>query len=156
MIDDSNGAVFGFHKRRVKCAAAEIENQPVLLGHVRLIPIGEGCRDRLLDKGALVESCELAGVPIPKSVESKSLVPILHGTASQIYPAIYGYYHKYQRMIRTDRWKFIEYPLVKRTQLFDLQSDPFEMNDLSEDALHQETVNALRTKLHEQLDEYAK
>jgi arylsulfatase A-like enzyme len=35
-----------------------------------------------------------------------------------------------QHAIRDDRWKLIRYPQVNRTQLFDLQSDPQERNDL--------------------------
>jgi len=36
-----------------------------------------------------------------------------------------------QRSIRDERWKLIRYPLINKTQLFDLQADPHEMTDLA-------------------------
>jgi arylsulfatase A-like enzyme len=41
-----------------------------------------------------------------------------------------------QRAVRDERWKLIRYPEANRTQLFDLQSDPNEMNDLGGDPGH--------------------
>ena len=39
-------------------------------------------------------------------------------------------------MIREKRWKYIHYNLF-RPQLFDLDNDPAELNDLGDDAAHQ-------------------
>jgi arylsulfatase A-like enzyme len=71
--------------------------------------------------------CNLAGVPVPDTVEAKSFATLLAGKRSEIHPEIYGYFRDSQRMIRTDRWKLIHYPLVEQWQLFDLQRDPFEL-----------------------------
>ncbi|MEO1971913.1 MAG: sulfatase/phosphatase domain-containing protein, partial [Pirellulaceae bacterium] len=68
---------------------------------------------------------------------------------------VYGYFRDRQRMIRTQRWKLIEYPRIERLQLFDLQVDPRETNDLSRDFSHLETVNQMRTQLHVWLAEQA-
>jgi arylsulfatase A-like enzyme len=40
-------------------------------------------------------------------------------------------YMKVQRAVRDDRWKLIRYPQIDRTQLFDLQADPYETNNLA-------------------------
>ena len=56
---------------------------------------------------------------------------MLDGKVSQVRSEVFGYFRNFQRMIRTDRWKFIEYPQVDRVQLFDLKNDPLELNDLS-------------------------
>ena len=93
-------------------------------------------------------TCELAGVSVPKSVDGRSLVPVLHGTAAQIRPAIYGYFRNHQRMVRTDRWKLIHYPQLKRHQLFDLSHDPAERDDLSSDPAHAKVTAGLASKLH--------
>lgn len=92
-------------------------------------------------------SCDLAGVPIPKSVEGKSLKPVLTGDSEAIYDEVYGYFRNYQRMIRTDRWKLIAYPHLDRVQLYDLKNDPLEQHDLSQDPKHQKVLSALRQKL---------
>ncbi|MBI4626896.1 MAG: sulfatase-like hydrolase/transferase [Verrucomicrobia bacterium] len=83
--------------------------------------------------------CELAGIPIPATVEGRSVVPVLAGLAREIYPEVYAYWHKptknaelpIQRMVRTERWKLIYYSHLNRYQLFDLASDPHELKDLS-------------------------
>jgi arylsulfatase A-like enzyme len=91
--------------------------------------------------------CELVGAKIPPSVESHSLVPVIRGEKPEIYPFIVGYFQDSQRMIRTDRWKYIRYPKADREQLFDLAHDPLEQHDLSGDAQHADIMSELRTKL---------
>lgn len=113
------------------------------------IPRGKRTEAQIYLRDMYPTTCELAGIPIPKSVESKSFLPILRGTATQIYPAIYGYYSTHQRMIRTQRWKLISYPQLSRQQLFDLKNDPFEKMDLSSNPQHQQTLTDLAKELDE-------
>lgn len=49
-------------------------------------------------------------------------------------------------MLRDDRWKYVEYQGY-RPQLFDLQADPRELNDLGADPAHEDVCR----KLHERL-----
>jgi arylsulfatase A-like enzyme len=99
--------------------------------------------------------CELAGIAIPDTVEGRSLVPVLSGRAREIYPEIYAYWHRadysaslpIQRMVRTERWKLIYYSHLNRYQLFDLDTDPHELRDLSSIAENQTVMAELRRKL---------
>jgi arylsulfatase A-like enzyme len=91
--------------------------------------------------------CELAGLPIPKSVQGKSLLPVLRGQADRIHDFVIAYFMGTQRMIRDERWKLVVYPQAGRQQLFDLQTDPHELHDLSADASHTERLAGLRAKL---------
>ena len=95
------------------------------------VPKGKRTDAQIYLRDMYPTTCELAGIPIPESVEAKSFVPILNGTARQIHPAVFGYFHKYQRMIRTERWKLIYYPQLDKHQLFDLKNDLSERVDLS-------------------------
>jgi arylsulfatase A-like enzyme len=52
-----------------------------------------------------------------------------------------------QRMICDGRWKYIRYPKAGREQLFDLEADPQELNDLSASTAHEARREALRTGL---------
>ena len=52
-------------------------------------------------------------------------------------------------MIRTDRWKLIFYPHLGRYQLFDLEADPHEVNDLSADASQADRVKRLRKQMEQ-------
>ncbi len=75
--------------------------------------------------------CELTGTPIPAEVESKSLVPVITGKTGKVRDYCFTAYRNCQRAVRDERWKVIRYPLVDKTQLFDLEKDPDELNDLS-------------------------
>jgi arylsulfatase A-like enzyme len=91
--------------------------------------------------------CELAGVPIPRSVEAKSQAAVIHGTAQRVHNEVFTYFMNFQRAIRTDRWKLIHYPQIDRDQLFDLGADPDELHDLSKVPQHSATLAELRQKL---------
>ena len=74
--------------------------------------------------------CELAGIPVPAGLDAKSLKPVIDGRQSKMRDCLFTAYRNCQRAIRDERWKLIRYPLIDKTQLFDLQNDPHEMNDL--------------------------
>jgi arylsulfatase A-like enzyme len=93
--------------------------------------------------------CELAGVPVPETVEGRSVVPLLRGKVKSVHPAAFGYFRDTQRMIRTDRWKLIHYPRIGKFQLFDLTQDPAELKDLSDEPRHAEVLADLRTRLRQ-------
>ena len=76
---------------------------------------------------------DLAGIPVPDSVEGISMVgeerrPYLFGEVGEGPMAA--------RMIRQGQYKLIYYPTGNRFHLFDLDADPQEMHDLSEEASH--------------------
>ena len=94
-------------------------------------------------------SCDLAGVPIPETVEFPSLVPLLNGGFYPHTDAIFGSYEGYQRMVRTDKYKLIVYPKINRIQLFNIQDDPWELYDLSGDPGNKKIIARLKRRLKE-------
>ena len=76
---------------------------------------------------------------------------MLNGDTDEIHPFVAGYFRSSQRMIRTARWKLIDYPLVGRRQLFDLQEDPDERVNLIDYDQHQQVANRLETQLEKWL-----
>jgi choline-sulfatase len=91
---------------------------------------------------------ELSGTTIPSTVTGKSLAPLLRHQTDRVHDFVTGIFADTQRMICDDRWKFILYPKANREQLFDLQNDPHELNDLSADPAQQAKREELRAKLH--------
>ena len=93
--------------------------------------------------------CDLAGVDGPGDrIDGLSLLPALRGEKKQIHPFIVGYFRNFQRMVRDENWKYIEYPAADRQQLFHLSDDPDELHDLSADPTHVRTKAALAITLH--------
>jgi arylsulfatase A-like enzyme len=77
--------------------------------------------------------CDLTGLPVPATVEGKSLAPLLKNPKAKVRDTVFFAYRHVQRGVRTDRWKLIRYNVngLQTTQLFDLQSDPLEIKNLA-------------------------
>ncbi len=87
---------------------------------------------------------DLAGLPIPETVDGLSMVgeqrrEVLYGECGEDRMAT--------RMVRDERYKLIYYPTGNRVQLFDLQNDPQELEDLAGSA----AVADVQARLTEQL-----
>lgn len=98
--------------------------------------------------------CELAGIPVPKGLDAKSLAPVIENKQPKVRDYLFTAYRECQRSIRDDRWKLIRYPQINKTQLFDLQADPHEMTDLSDKPEHAGKVEKLMALLAQAQKEY--
>jgi len=88
--------------------------------------------------------CDLAGVPIPDTVEGVSLAS---QKRREFFYGEYGEGTRATRMLRDERFKLIYYPAGNRVQLFDLRDDPQEMADLSAVAEYSAIRERLTTRL---------
>ena len=98
--------------------------------------------------------CDLAGIPIPEGLDAKSLKPVITGKQDKIRDTVFTAYKKVQRSIRDDRWHLMVYPQVGVTQLFDLQNDPHEMNNLATNPEYARKVDEMRALLVETRTQY--
>lgn len=87
---------------------------------------------------------DLAGIPVPDSVEGLSMVG--SETRDLMYCEVADDDHA-SRMVTDGRNKLIYYPVGNRSQLFDLKADPHEMTDLATDPEHA----GIRARLEERL-----
>ena len=99
--------------------------------------------------------CEMVGLPIPKTVEGKSLAPVLAGRTKAVRDGVFGAYRNLQRMVRDERYKLIKYAVKgeKHTQLFDLVDDPWETKNLAEDPAFAKQLAALEARMNRCLKE---
>ena len=98
----------------------------------------------------------MIGHPIPKTVEGQSLLPVLKGSKDSLRESLFLAYTKLQRGVRTDEnWKLIKYNVkgVQTTQLFNLNEDPFEMNNLVSDDRCRQHLTALTLLLKQSMND---
>lgn len=93
---------------------------------------------------AMATSLDIAGVEKPTYIDFHSFLDIAKGKETKSkYDAIYGGYLDVQRMIRKDGYKLMVFPKIKKLLLFNLSTDPEEMNDISGLPEQQERVTSL-------------
>ena len=94
---------------------------------------------------------KLCNVPGPATSEGREFTTTLHDPSQPSRPHLMFAYRNIQRAIRDERWKLIRYPLVDRTQLFDLQNDPEETTNLAADPRHAAKVSELQALLEKEM-----
>ena len=101
--------------------------------------------------------CDLTGISIPESVEGQSMAGVFRDPTMEMRGALYFAYTQCQRAVKKDRYKLIEYVVDGRhtqTQLFDLNADPGEKQNLAVKKEHKKTVEDLRNELYRLRDSW--
>lgn len=91
--------------------------------------------------------CDIAGTEVPGGLDGKSLKPVIKGLSSGVRDTLFLSYRDVQRAVRDSRYKLIRYPQVNVTQLFDLQTDPDEINNLADRPQQSERIKTLTVEL---------
>ena len=120
------------------------------------IPEGERRDDYVYLLDIYPTLCDLLGIASPDSAEGQSLKGVMDDANAQVRETLFTAYCEYQRMVKDDRFKLIEYVVDGRrtTQLYDLQNDPLEMNNLAADAEYGDRLASLREILIWYRDEW--
>ena len=106
---------------------------------------------------------ELGGAPVPADMDGRSLVPVLDGSvesvrdellveyySDQVFPRIQNMGYK---ALRTNRFKYIRYEeLEGMDELYDLDSDPFELDNLLPDRVPAGVLEDLTARMRAVLD----
>lgn len=94
----------------------------------------------------MATSLDIAESEKPKHVQFKSLMPMLNGKKGGL-KTVYGAYVDFQRMAISDQHKLLLFPKIKKAQLFDLEKDPEEMQDISSKPESKEKMKSLFKEL---------
>ena len=164
IYSSDHGSMLGAHGLAGKWLMYEESiRMPLIVRDPRMPPSKRGrrCERMALSIDLAPTMLALAGVPIPEQMQGRSLVPLLDNEQADWRQDFY-YEHVYNTKpprrpivkcegVRTDRWKYTRYPDVKPPyeQLFDLQVDAVEMNNLAQSPDHATTLDQLRRRCDE-------
>ncbi|MGC8792662.1 MAG: sulfatase family protein [Bryobacteraceae bacterium] len=99
---------------------------------------------------------ELAGLAVPRSMQGRSLLPLLDPAARPPWRKDFFYEHTFTARgwiprvegVRTERWKYTRYldtvPLFE--ELYDLAADPYEERNLAREPSSQSVLEAMRAR----------
>jgi arylsulfatase len=89
---------------------------------------------------------ELAGLPLPQSVQGRSLLPLVQGKVETLHDAIFAETGEgfTSRMIRTPDWKLVV-SRPNKSELYDLRQDPGETRNVF--GAHPEVAQDLEARL---------
>ena len=143
VFTSDNGYFYGEHGLSVerRLAYEESIRMPLLIRYPKAIKAGTVRDEFALNIDLAPTLLELAGVSGPKTMEGRSLVPLLKGaktewrksflieySSDKVFPRIR---HMGYKAVRNERWKYIHYfELEGMDELYDLKADPYEMTNI--------------------------
>jgi arylsulfatase A-like enzyme len=102
--------------------------------------------------------CDVTGSLIPNTFQGRSLLPLILGEKYALREDIFAAYHGAQfglysqRMIRDRQWKYI-WNLTAEDELYDLESDPWELENLASDPNYKDILKLKRDRMFQWLNE---
>ncbi len=135
----------------------ESMHMPLLVRYPESINPGSVNNDLLMNVDFAPTLLDLAGADIPSDIQGKSFLPLLTREVDKPFrDAVYYHYYEYPYWhhvqphygIRTDRYKLIHYYYdVDQWELFDLENDPNELNNLYENKDQGNLIPELKQRL---------
>jgi len=129
---------------------------PFMISYPKLIQSKTTNSNLLLNIDFAPTILELAGISIPEDMQGTSFVSQLSLDSSDIREAVYYHYYEYPKWhmvqphygIRTNRFKLIHfYYSMDEWELYDLNNDPHEMNNLYGNPKYKKLIKQLKKKL---------
>ncbi len=132
---------------------------PLLIKYPNEIPKGKVSQQMVLNLDFAPTFLDYAGIPIPEEMQGVSLREVLNGEEPADWrDGIYYHYFEYPKGghdvkrhygIRTEDYKLIHYYFdIDEWELFDLQNDPDELNNLYNNLEYIHVVDSLTEKLN--------
>jgi arylsulfatase A-like enzyme len=132
---------------------------PLMIRYPNRVPAGETSDLMVLNLDLAPTMLDLAGVPVPSDMQGKSVMPLAEGKRTPQWRKDWLYeYYEYPgfenvrpcRGVRTERYKFVHFFLdPEEFELYDLQTDPDEKDNLYGKPGYEDLTAHLRARLAE-------
>ena len=132
---------------------------PFIISSKNIKPLSTADNNILISNGLDLYPtiCDFAGIPISENLLGKSIKPIAEGITTRLDRDFVVVETKFEgkhafgttgRALISKKFKYVLYNWGKnREQFFDLENDPFEMNNLASSKSHAKELNIFRQKL---------
>ena len=160
VFTSDEGYFYGEHGLSVerRLAYEESARVPLLVRYPRLVAAGRVVEPLTIALDLAPTLLQLGGAPIPPDLHGRSLVPLLRGErvpwrdafviehfSDNVFPRTRGMGY---RAVRTERFKYIRYTdLQGMDELYDLEQDPYEMENRIGDPQSGPVLDDLKQKL---------
>lgn len=159
-----NGFFWGEHGRGDKRMAYEESIRiPLLMRYPKLIEAKSIREQLVLNVDVAPTLLDLDGAAVPKNMHGRSLVPLLKNGGGDWRPSVLTEYfgNPHNRIpawqsVRTERWKYVRYVgagLDGLDELYDLQTDRYEMRNVIGESNASKTLAQMRSELDRLLAE---
>lgn len=175
IFSSDNGYHFGEHGIGDKRSAYEVSMRiPMILWYHGLPLNGKTHDASVLNIDVAPTILDFAGTSIPNEMQGKSWKPLLYGESKKIRDAfLYEYFFSYTDItdyeiqtcnppitptivaLRTDKAKLITYPGRDWVELFDLENDPYERDNLAKDPEYSSLLEEMKLELEREKERMA-
>ena len=144
----------------------ECQRMPLVVRYPKLIKAGTKADAFIMNVDFAPTFLDLAGLDIPEDIQGTSFVPVMNngGKAPKGWrDAVYYHYFEYPAEhsvkrhygVRTNRYKLIHfYNDIDEWEMYDLEKDPLEMNNIYTDSAQSEVRKELENRLTELRKQY--
>ena len=159
IFTSDHGDMLGNHRLQMKNSVAykEIANIPFIIKG-----FGVGVADTMASHIDVVPTIlEYMGIPLPKLLEGKSMLPYLYGKETSVNEAVFTEFTRYEldhdgfggfqpmRAVTTQKYKLVLH-LLDTDEFYDLEEDPFEVHN----RIYDSKLMLVRNRLHDMLLEH--
>ena len=138
---------------------------PLLVRYPKQIKAGSTSDDLVMNLDFAPTFVDEAGLPIPKEMQGRSLVPLFKKSVNEgewrngIYYHYYEFPHGWHSVrkhygIKTDRYKLIYFYGIDAWELYDLKYDPLEVNNLYGIPAYDSLADSLKKELRSLQEQY--
>ncbi len=142
----------------------ESHHMPFVIRYPKEIKPGSKTKDMILNLDFAPTFLDYAGVKKPSDIQGESIRPVLQGnTPDDWRQSVYYHYYEFPMVhmvkrhygVRTQRYKLIHFYFdIDAWELYDLEKDPNELNNVCDDPAYASVVKDLKKELQRLRDYY--